>query len=47
MIILLVIRYLKPGLVTKTNKLFIHMFLILWCPEMTGPEKIYVTHLKA
>lgn len=23
------------------------MFLILWCPEMIGPGKIYATHLKA
>ena len=46
-IILLVICYLKPGLVTKTDKLFIHLLLIPWCPKVTGPDKIYGTPLKA
>lgn len=46
-IIILLICYVKPGLVTGTNKLLIHTFLILWCTKITGPGKIYVAYLKA
>lgn len=46
-IILLVICYRKPRLVTKTDKLFIHSLFIPWCPKVTGPEKIYGMPLKA
>lgn len=47
MIIILLICYLKPGLVIKTNKLFIHSFLFHWCPKITGSEKIYEMDLNA
>lgn len=39
-IIILAICYLKLGLVIRTNKLFIHTFLIPWYANITGPEKI-------
>lgn len=46
-ITVLVICYVKPGLVTRTNELLIHTFLFLWCTKITGPGKIYVAYLKA